>query len=99
MKITKENYDVEVLKSDKPVIMTFSAPWWGACQMIDPVLAGIEKERNDIKVGIVNVDDDPKLAKDFRVVSIPHTVVIKDGEQINEGIGYMTKEQLIDLLN
>ncbi len=67
--------------------------------MIDPVLAGIEKERNDIKVGIVNVDDDPKLAKDFRVVSIPHTVVIKDGEQINEGIGYMTKEQLIDLLN
>ncbi len=67
--------------------------------MIGPILDEIEKENTDIIVGKVNVDNDPNLAREFNVVSIPHLVVIKNGEKVNEAIGYQSKEELLKLVN
>ena len=99
LKITKENFEDEVIKSDKPVLLDFYADWCGPCKMIAPFIHEISEERNDIKVGKINVDDEPELANAFRVNSIPAVFVMKDGKISNQAIGYRSKDQLLMLLD
>ncbi len=97
--LTAENYEQEVLKSDRKVLIDFWAVWCGPCRMIAPTLEEIAEERSDIKVCKVNVDEQQELAKQFQVLSIPMLVVMKDGEVVQKTIGAQPKssiEKLID---
>ncbi|MCC8097668.1 MAG: thioredoxin [Eubacterium sp.] len=96
--ITKDNFTGEVMTSDKPVLLDFWASWCGPCRMVSPIVDEIAEERTDIKVGKVNVDEQPELASQFRVMSIPTLVVIKNGKVTNKAIGAMPKNEIIELL-
>jgi thioredoxin 1 len=96
--ITKENYDNEVLNSDKPVLLDFWASWCGPCRMLSPLIDEIGAENSDIKVGKVNVDEQPDLAKKFRVMTIPTLVVIKDGNVANTSVGVISKNAILNLV-
>lgn len=97
--ITSENFDEEVLKSEKPVLLDFWATWCGPCQMVAPIIAEIAEEREDIKVGKINVDEQMALSMQFGIESIPTLVVMKNGEISNAGLGYMPKEKILALLD
>ena len=92
--ITKENFQREVLESEKPVLLDFWAAWCGPCRMIAPALEEIAAERSDIKVCKVNVDEQSELAKKFQVMSIPMLVVVKDGEVVHKTIGAQPKASI-----
>lgn len=96
--ITKNNYDEEVIRSDRPVLLDFWAPWCGPCRMVGPVVEKIAEERLDIKVGKVNVDEQPELAAKFGVMSIPTLVVMKNGEIVNQAVGARPKEMILEML-
>ena len=96
--ITKENFEAEVLKSDKPVLVDFYAVWCGPCKMIAPILEEIASEREDIKVCKINVDEEPELAAKYQVVSIPSLFVIKEGEVTNQSLGARPKPQILEML-
>ncbi len=97
--LTKENFETEALKSDIPVLVDFWASWCGPCKMLAPVIADIASEyAGKVKVGKVNVDDEPELANAFRVSSIPTVVLIKDGAVAATSIGFKPKESLLSAL-
>jgi len=96
--ITKETFENEVLKSDKPVLLDFFATWCGPCKMISPVLDEIAAEREDIKVCKVNVDEEPELAARYQVMSIPTLMVVKNGEVVNQSLGARPKAQILAML-
>ena len=96
--ITKDNFEQEVLSSDKPVLLDFWASWCGPCRMVSPIVDEIAEERTDIKVGKVNVDEESELAAKFRVMSIPTLVVMKDGEIVNQSVGARPKAQILAML-
>ena len=96
--ITKENFEAEVLKSDKPVLVDFYAVWCGPCKMIAPILEEIAAEREDIKVCKINVDEEPELAAQYQVVSIPSLFVIENGEVKNQSLGARPKPQILEML-
>ena len=96
--INKNNYQEEVLNSDKPVLLDFWAPWCGPCRMVVPIIEQIAEERSDIKVGKINVDEEMELAKQFRVMSIPTLIVMEKGDVLNRATGYRPKEDILDLL-
>ena len=98
LKINNENFESEVLNSDKTVLLDFYADWCGPCQMVVPVLAEIAEEREDIVVGKINVDEEMQLALKFGVESIPMLAVIKDGKLVNKSVGFRPKEQILELL-
>lgn len=97
--INLSNFQEEVLASDKPVLLDFWASWCGPCRMVSPLVDEIAAERSDIKVGKVNVDEQPELAAQFKVTSIPTLVVMKDGKVTNQAIGAMPKNQILALLS
>ena len=96
--ITNQNFNEEVIKSDKPVLIDFWASWCGPCRMIAPIVEEIAEERSDIKVGKVNVDDEPELATQFGIMSIPTLVVMKDGELVNKLVGVRPKNQILEMI-
>ena len=97
--ITKENFEEEVLKSDKPVLLDFWASWCGPCRMIAPTIEEIAEENDTIKVGKINVDDERDLSLQFGIQSIPTLIVIKDGKVAKQAVGAMPKENILALLD
>ena len=98
MNIDKNNFQDEVMNSDKPVLLDFWAPWCGPCRMVVPIVEEIAKERPDIKVGKINVDEQPELAQQFRVMSIPTLVVMKDGKAVAQAMGARPKQAILAML-
>lgn len=96
--INKENFQKEVIHSEKPVLLDFWAPWCGPCQMVAPIIEEISRERPDIQVGKINVDEQAELARRFRVMSIPTLMVIKGGEIANQAVGARPKSQILAML-
>jgi len=96
--ISKNNFANEVIHSDRPVLLDFWSPWCGPCRMVGPILEEIARERSDIKVGKVNVDEQPELASQFGVMSIPTMVVMKNGKVVNQAMGARPKSQILSLL-
>ncbi len=98
IKISKENFASEVLSSDKPVLLDFYADLCGPCRMVGPIVSEISDDRSDVKVGKINVDEQPELAAQFQVMSIPMLAVIKNGKLANQAVGYRSKEQIEAML-
>ena len=96
--INKDNFRNEVLNSEMPVLLDFWAPWCGPCRMVSPIVDEIAAERGDIKVGKVNVDEEPELAGQFGVMSIPTLVVMKGGKVVNKTVGARPKAQILAML-
>lgn len=96
--INRENFRQEVLESEKKVLLDFWAPWCGPCRMVVPMVEQIAEERPDIAVGKINVDENPDLAAEFGIVSIPTLVVMEGGRIVNQAIGARTKQGILDLL-
>ena len=99
MNITRNNFEQEVLHSDKPVLIDFWAPWCGPCRMLSPVISEIAEEYGDkVKVCKVNVDEEGDLAAAFNVMSIPTLVVVKDGKVTNSAVGVRPKAQIVEMI-
>ena len=96
--ITKENFAQEVLQSEKPVLLDFWASWCGPCRMLSPVVDEVAEERTDVKVGKVNVDEQPELAGEFGVMSIPTLLVVEQGKLVRQAVGARPKASVLELL-
>ena len=97
--ITKNNFASEVLQSDKTVLLDFWATWCGPCRMLSPIVDQVADERPDVKVGKVNVDEQPELAGQFGIMSIPALLVFKNGKLVNQAVGSRPKASVLALLD
>lgn len=98
VQITKENFDAEVLQCKQTVLLDFYADWCGPCKMIAPILEEIAAEREDVKIGKINVDNDMQLAMDFKVTSIPLLVVMREGKAVAQSLGAVPKQKILDMI-
>ncbi len=98
LKVTSENFEQEVLKSEKVVLVDFYADWCGPCKMLSPVMEEIAKENEDIKVVKINIDNQRDLALDYDVMSIPTVVAIKNGQEIDRLVGFADKSEILNLI-
>ena len=96
--ITKENFTKEVLESEKAVLLDFWASWCGPCRMVSPIIDEIAEEYPEIKVGKVNVDEEDELAQKFGIISIPSIFVVKDGKIVNQTVGAVPKNKILELM-
>ncbi|MBE6609485.1 MAG: thioredoxin [Ruminococcaceae bacterium] len=97
--INTENFETEVMNSSIPVLLDFYADWCGPCKMLAPVIEKIAEEESGVKVCKINVDDSPELAANFKVMSIPTLVVIKDGKEAAKAIGIRSKAEILKMIN
>ena len=98
IQITTDNFDQTVVNADQPVLVDFWAEWCGPCRMLAPVLEELEGERTDVRVGKVNVDEEPALAQRFGVMSIPTVILFKNGSEEKRSVGLVPKDSLLALL-
>lgn len=98
IELTKDNFEAEVLKSDKTVLVDFWASWCGPCRMLSPVVDEIAEKRTDIKVGKVNVDDEEELAMRYGIMSIPTLIVFQNGEVKTQTMGVQPKDTILNML-
>ena len=98
VEVTNENFDKEVLKSDIPVLVDFNADWCGPCRMLKPVLEKIAEENEDVKIASINVDNEEELSKKYGIMSIPCLIVFKDGEETNKSVGFISKDEVLELI-
>jgi len=96
--LTKDNYDEEVLRSAQPVLVDFWAPWCGPCKGLAPTIDEIAGEQSEVKVGKVNVDEQPELARKYRIMSIPTLILFRDGEVVRREVGGKSKEEILDMI-
>ncbi len=96
--VTQENFDSEVLKSDKTVIMDFYADWCGPCKMLAPILEEIAAERTDVKIVKIDVDEESTLVSMFGIEAMPTLVVLKDGNIVNRKVGFCSKSEILSML-
>ena len=98
VKVTNENFEEEVLKSDKKVLVDFWASWCGPCMMLSPLVDEIASEVSDLKVAKVNVDEENELAEKFNIMSIPCLVVFENGKEVKRSVGFIPKEEIKKLI-
>lgn len=98
LKVTSENFEEEVLKSDKTVLIDFYADWCGPCKMLSPIIDDVAKENENIKVVKIDVDTAQDLAIEYQVMSIPTVVVIKDGQELNRSVGVVSKSEILEMV-
>ena len=97
--INKENFKEEVLNSEKKVLLDFWAPWCGPCRMVVPLVEEIAQERSDIKVGKVNIDEQPELANQFGVMTIPTLIVFENGQEVERSVGAKNKKAILSMVD
>lgn len=98
LSITKNNFEKEVKESKETILLDFWASWCGPCQMVGPILEEIASERPDIKIGKINVEEEPELAEEFQIMSIPTLMVVKEGQVVKKSVGAKSKNQILEMM-